>query len=488
MILPRNVSGFASCASFIDQIACANWCRWNGTDCVDLVCYSESQAAEGFEWNHARVCGDRPFRPSAYPTRSVVGSWDEFPDEGSHTMQYNSSYVPFSVDVDLLEDAEIASLCLTTAQCRFPPMLALVRDAATGLPWRPRFGDFDASEGTNVPDSPKTTGPLQYNYRTRTYANMLSNTYFPRGSDASNATIVRVDFVVRRRKLYLYVDLTCGLADGYERRNGFTGNWGGQFKEVLFKVPGLNIHNPMRADTVGYTTNPSHYGDPVGTRSLRQTFVFQGSGNVKTKTYAWVALHQSWLTVSPVYPPEAIPAYLDAGLKWAALLLPAGNAPVASMYVHAANLLLKRTRGFVSFAAIRAYGGHTYDQYRAAVEYLLRLPNLDSATACRNSLPRAFLALDPPERGCTTVLDCTTWRHPDCTAFSDMMRQALNTIFPQILPSIPRCVDCPGLIGVSRGGVPPENPLYDQIRKFPQCLPHKLPNGTLLVSASSMYF
>jgi hypothetical protein len=437
-----------------------------------------------FNWNHSALCGEIPFRPSAYPTHASVGNWDEFPADVAFSTTFNASFIPFSVDVEKLTDVEISSLCLTTRQCRFPPMLSMVRDAGTGQPWRPGFGDFDASYGKNVPESP--VGPIPYNYRTRTYARILSNnSYYPRGATAANATIVRVDFAVLRKKLYMYVDLTCGLAEGYERRNGFTGNWGGQFKEVLYKIPGLNIHNPLRTDTVGYSTDPTDYEDPIRERSLQQTFVFVGSGNAKK--YNWLSLHQSWLTVSPVYPPEAVVAYLDAGLKWASLLLPVGNLPVASMYVHAAHLNLKRTRGAVSWAAIRAYGGYTFNQYAPAIEYLLSTNGLDSATACRNSLPKSFLSKNPPEAGCWGVIDCITWRHPACNAFGDLMRRALDTVRKEITQSVPRCVDCPGLIGVSRGNVPPENPFYPEIKKFPQCLPHQTSNGTIISSPDMIY-
>ena len=452
------------------------------------TCYSFNQTNN---WLQEQVCPDRTWRPSSYPVgKGETGSWSEFKD--GYDLVYNASYIPFSVDVERLSDSEIMSTCLTVAQCRFPPMLELVRSAENGMLWTPGFDDFDASDGKNVPSRQNNPDPVRHNYRSRSKIRQIVNTFYPRGSNVLNATIVRVDFSIFSKRLYLYIDLTCGMADGYERRGGFLGRNNGYFKEVLIKTSRLNIHHELRADNVAFSSKRSDYGDTNRNRRLEYVFNFRGSGSSVRRSYTWMALDQSWLTVDNVNSMESIPAHVSAGLKWAMLLQPIGNLPVAARYLAAANVELKKTKNKFSDVVIRAYGGNTYDFYKPAVLSLLSQGMnsncLLAATRCIQSTPKKFLLATPPEAGCSTVINCVTWRSKACDDFGRELRVFLDPIRDTLYQSTPRCIDCPGLIGVSRNNIPPENALYNEsVFRVPQCLPHRLNTGRLITTPKELH-
>ena len=453
-----------------------------------LSCYSFNQTNQ---WLQEQVCPDRTWRPSSYPVgKGITGDWSEFKD--GFDSVYNESFIPFSIDVDRLSDAEIMSTCLTVSQCRFPPMLELVRSGNTGMPWTPGFGDFDASEGKNVLTNSSKPDPVRHNYRSRSKIRIINNTFYPRGSNVSNATIVRVDFSIFSKRLYLYIDLTCGLADGYERRNGFLGRLNGYFKEVLLKTPGLNVHHELRADTVAFSSRRSDYVDTNGNHKLEYVFNFRGSGSSIRRRYKWMALDQSWLTVENVNIRESIPAYISAGLKWALLLQPVGNLPTAARYLDAANAALRKTNNIFSDSVMRAYGGNTYDFYKPAVLSLLA-QGMDSkclaaAGRCIRSTPNSFMTAAPPEAGCWNVIDCVTWRSHACDEFGVELRVFLDPLRDTLFQSTPRCIDCPGLIGVTRNNIPPENPLYNEsLFRVPQCLPYRLDSGRMITMPKELH-
>ena len=441
----KNISAFATCVSYL---TCPSWCNWNETssECSDLECYGGS--------------ADQQFCPS----RAFSG-----PDQ-----------VP---DVDTLTDEQISRTCLTMAQCTKPAAIHTVRDYNTKQIWIPSFSSFSASEGMNVPYNNFTL------YKTRTNVNIISNTFYPRGSTAKNASIVRVDFYVKTKRVYMYVDMTCGAAEGYVKRGGFMGN--GYFKEAVYQTPGMNIHNGMRSTDVGFTTNRLDYGDTQRNRKLNYVMVFEGKASRQTRKYfSGVTLHQTWIDISPVSAADAIPLHLDSAVGWAMLLPPVGNMPVASLYVHEAIKLLEQTKGQYSFKTAMAYGGSSFEDMKPAVEFLLRnRANLSAASACRASLPKTFASLNPPERGCfSNLINCITWRSPACDTFQKLMQAAKEILRYKTSTSLPRCVDCPGLLGTVRNNIPPENPLREKgLRKIPQCLPYKLPNHEILEDHSLLY-
>ncbi len=141
---------------------------------------------------------------------------------------------------------------------------------------------------------------------------------------------------------------------------------------------------------------------------------------------------------------------------------------------------------------IRAYGGNTYDFYKPAVLSLLA-QGMDSkclaaAGRCIRSTPRMFMNAAPPEAGCSSVINCVTWRSDACDEFGRELGTFLDPIRDTLFESTPRCIDCPGLIGITRNNIPPENQLYNEsLFRMPQCLPFRLDSGRMITSPKELH-
>lgn len=452
-----------------------------------------------FKWSHEDLCPARPFRNISSLIQlktSTVGNVGEFTNSFSEFNTTTNVNMPFSIDVDQLTDDEIISTCLTVAQCRFPPALELVRVKSTRLPWYPMINEFRVSKADPGWNTNQRMYPVLYNRIARDVVTVKNNSFYPRSANASSALILRVDFQLNGKDLYFYQDLTCGLADHYERRNGYMGRFGGYFKETVYQTARLsssaiNTHNNLRADIVGFSERRTDYGDKKP-RKLENTFVFKGFVNIGSKQFNWVSLHHTWTKVSPISKAESVPVFLDAGLKWASLSSPTGNIPMAATYIQQAYLILSVNRNLViDDTAALAYGGDTYTSAKPSIDYLLKQPLevLKSAYDCFRTIPSKLRNLRPPELMCQgkSGIPCPEWRPPGCQNFSNLMYMSLSFQMNTSLIELPRCIDCPGLIGVVRNNVPLSNRYAYNMTQFPQCIPHRLQDGTLIETAQQLY-
>ena len=103
----------------------------------------ESNIAD-FVWEHGTDCPDLPFASADadYPAGSLTGvgldhaSFEDGFGQRPPQVGDDPPDLPYSVDVDLLTDEQIANTCLTVEQCAFPPLrpLRLARQSAQAPP------------------------------------------------------------------------------------------------------------------------------------------------------------------------------------------------------------------------------------------------------------------------------------------------------------------------------------------------------------------
>ncbi len=486
--------------------------------------YRLSSTISDFLW-HVESCPDLPFTTNNYPEGSAIGSAPEprsfdsdlSPDERLASVA-SVDKEPYSVDVDLLTDDQIASSCLTVEQCVFPPLLSVVRGAPSGRLWAPQLDSFRSGLKKSYKingDDPKVKGNAtgaNTNYQiikrlpplvaTRYWDDVTSvrQTFYPRGATAATAKLVRVSFKRQGESLYSYLDMTCGAARKFSRRNGFLGQCpsriSGVFLEVMY-IPSSNSpnsHGPMRGD-LGVTFSRADFG-AGGRESVEGTFAFTGPV-VNGVKFGWTSWNSVWIRVGTWSPATMVAVYIKSAMEWAMLLPPRGNMALTVLFFYAAQVEFKKLpRGSrPSFAALERYSGQGYLEMKAALDYLvstdpttgqpwfMAVPLIGSQ--CMRALPAAFTRpfLDggfAPEIACSgSSINCPTWCSLSCKPFWDVIRAARALVLEATIPEVPKCSRCPGLTGVFREDVPRQNQLYEHSAFFPQCLPFQASDGTV---------
>jgi hypothetical protein len=533
------------CALHTSAGSCnADRCRWEGGRCRELRCASRMRwrysgdarhrfqsSVSDFMWGHDADCPDLPFASAAgeYPAGSLTGNP---PDPGSFDRTGSAGdrlawvtavpNVPFSVDVDLLTDAQILSTCLTVDQCAFPPLLTVVRRAKDRSLWQPSLGALPGGVTTKrLPtylvngDDPAVRGDAitaNSNYQllkllppmtgggAKLWGGVsgLSQRFFPRNATAATAKIVRIDFSFGRERLYAYLDLTCGAARGFSRRNGFLGQNqarpNGIFHELMYVPPGRmpNTHGPMRAD-IGVSTRLSDYGAGAGSFKLSPIFAF--TGPEQGRRLKWVTWWQSWMKLSRLTSSQMVAAYIKTGLEWAFLLPPRGNMPVTILYFYAAQVeYSKMPRGAaVDFSAVATFSAQFYLEMKPALDWLVSRdrdtgqPNFAKqsliGSQCMRDLPAQFTqpflgGWAPPEIACGgAAINCPTWCSLACKPFWTVVQQARNFSLASTIAEVPKCSRCPGLLGVFREDTSGLSDLRNHSMWFPQCLPFVSSSG-----------
>jgi hypothetical protein len=252
----------AACSVYLNASACgADRCQWSDGACRELRCTSRQRwkytgnprhrlqsNVTDFVWEHDTYCPDLPFATNTYRAGVALGA---APDPGHFDRDLSAAQrlywattapdEPYTVDVDKMTDAEIASSCVTMEQCVFPPSLTVVRRAANGSLWQPLLGSYKGkTDGRWVlnGDDPRVSGnatqsnnnyqiikllPPMSGYKVWGRVSRTSQRFYPRGSTAATAKVMRIDFSLGSERLYTYLDLTCGAGRGFSRRNGFLG-------------------------------------------------------------------------------------------------------------------------------------------------------------------------------------------------------------------------------------------------------------------------
>lgn len=434
-----------------------------------------------FRWR-LDLCPSSPFATYMYPDNSQTGSppplnFDYIGTPESRLQNIKSNLVvPFTVDVSKLKSFE--GLCLTVADCRVPPILSIVRRYPGGDIWVPSSSQKFVKLG--IPSNLiKFTPPIPDRYMTKIVRN-LKTTYL------NDKKVARIDFEMDNQKLYVYMDMTCNSLGDFHRRKGFfaqsQASVNGLFLEVLMKgvdtrIP--SVHTAMRKD-LGFTDSKSSYGDTNPKRRTTMYAKFKGQKN-------WYSMTQLWLSVNRVTTPQMVAGYLQSAVSWALLSPPKGNWPILLLYLLAAqNAYLKVPK--VDFGILELYTVERYDVIKPALDYLIELnskgvPNFMSyslkGSKCISKLPFDFVnsfmsRRGPPEEGCDgTELDCTRWCSNDCIEMVNVMKKATRLVWDNVMSGVPNCSECPGLIGNFAESLTYENPLFNETKYFPQCLPFK---------------
>lgn len=489
------------------------------------------------------LCPDKPlygsFRAQVITGEPHVLDPDSFDAESD---EYKLSYIrqeiktPYMVDIDSMTDAEIESSCVTVADCRMPPMLTVIRKASDGSIWRPsidtgssKYSDLENAWCCNTNEAldgfdytfrnSNTKTILQLfpaaRHQFRSLATFRSLTLFPStATTPEEAKIIRVDFSVGSTQLYTYVDYTCNEVKGYTWLNGFTGHQGrtggGLFHEVILQSKNRNlpsIHGPARQD--------------LGPRPINTTYMYiQYIGNFKTgsnKVLQWAAAKNFWYT--PPKPAknkegylQMASAHLKTATEWLFLAPPKGNLPVAFMYLFASYLFLDAagvdfTPDFYDDSLLNIYQGDQYTFMKPVVEYLLEtvsgstkarifhaLLDLDGLDNCRGAFltsfynqfaARSITTRKPPEQGCiganpsSAKQNCQLWHSRRCENTINTLYEARALKWADFHDTIPKCSECPGLIGWWRSGavISDHQKLLD-VGKHPQCFPWRDYDGT----------
>ncbi len=477
-----------------------------------------------FLWR-AESCPDLPFTTNNFPAGSLIGSAPDpisFDRDLSPAERLASAAAvdpqPYSVDVDLLTDAQIQSSCLTVEQCVHPPLLTVVRAAPSGKLWTPELGSFrGSSESVLVVngDDPRVKGnatgqnsnyqiikrlPPLVGFRGWDDVSNVRQTFYPRGATAATAKLVRVSFSRSGESLYSYLDLTCGAARKFSRRNGFFGQCpariNGVFLEVMY-IPSSsspNSHGPMRAD-LGVTFSKADFGG--GQESIEGTFAFTGPKNAGGKTFRWTSWNSVWIRVGKWSPATMVAVYLKTAMEWAFLLPPRGNMALTVLFFYAAQVEFKKLpKGSrPDFTALARYSGQGYTEMKPSLDWLaspdpatgqlmfMTVPLIGSQ--CMRALPSAFVrpfldGIQAPEIACSgSSINCPAWCSLSCKSFWDVVRTARGLSLETTIPEIPKCSRCPGLTGVFREEVPQRNSLREHSIFFPQCLPFQSEDGTI---------
>jgi hypothetical protein len=401
--------------------------------------------------------------------------------------------------VDLLTDEQIANTCLTVEQCAFPPLLTVVRRVADRSLWRPPASAFDKrlpmysvnGDDPQVPGNAKSANhnfqllkllpPFGNELKVHDDVSGLSQSFYPRGATVETAKIVRMTFTFRGERLYAYLDLTCGAARAFSRRNGFMGQNNarpnGIFHELMYVPSGSmpNTHGPMRGD-LGITRDTRVYGPGAARFSLDPKFAFQGPSD--GRKLKWATWWQSWMQLTKLSPAMMVAAYLKTALEWAFMLPPRGNMPVTILYFYAAQVEYRKLRPgtAVDFSAVELFSGRFYREMKEALDWLVApdnsgngRPNFMSqslvGSQCMRDLPgeftRPFLnGIKPPELGCSSaVMNCAAWCSFSCKPFWSVIQQARKLSWGATMVEVPKCSRCPGLLGIFRDQVPARNEL-----------------------------
>jgi hypothetical protein len=528
------------CSHYLSLDECnGDRCHWSGGKCKELRCVSRmrwqytgnpkyrlSSTIGDFLW-HAESCPDLPFSTNNYPEGSATGSapeprsFDRDLSPGERLAWVASvDTQPYSVDVDLLTDDQIASSCLTVEQCVLPPLLTVVREAPSRTLWAPGLGSFRNGNKQSYKingDDPKVKGNAtgdNTNYQVikrlppliaDRYWDDVANvrqTFYPRGATAATAKLVRISFNRMGepgRPLYSYLDMTCGAARKFSRRNGFLGQCpsriNGVFLEVMYIPSGNspNSHGPMRAD-LGVTFSKADFG-AGGSERIAGTFAFTGPND--GVSFRWTSLNSVWIRVGKWGPATMAAVYIKSAMEWAMLLPPRGNMALTVLFFYAAQVEFnKLPRGSTpDFAALERYSGQGYLEMKPALDYLvstdpttgkpwfMAVPLIGSQ--CMRALPTAFTrpflgGIQAPEIACSgSSINCPAWCSLSCKPFWDVVRAARALVLEATIPEIPKCSRCPGLTGVFREDVPRQNELYEHSPFFPQCLPFQASDGTV---------
>lgn len=459
-----------------------------------------------FKWK-LDSCPSSVWATYEYPDNSQSGAppplnFDSIGTSGSRVASFRNTSinVPFTVDVSKLRSFD--GVCLTVADCRIPPILSVVRNYDTKTIWDPskypsKFVPKKMYKNVSSANLVKFIPPIPDRYITSPIKN-LKTTYF------NNNKIARIDFELGTKKLYVFMDMTCKMY----RRKGFFGqsqaSVNGLFLEVLLKgsdpkIP--SVHSAMRKD-LGFTDSKEKYNDVTPNRRLQMYAKFKGQRN-------WYSMTQLWLTVNKVTTPQMVAGHLQSALAWSLLSPPKGNWPISVLYMLAAQnsytkmkTKTKVKNPNVDFSILTTYTSEKYDTLKPSLDYLVSIDPIKGVpifmshvldgSRCVSKLPsnfvNSFLRRDgPPESGCDgSELDCTRWCSVDCIDIMTILKNANKLVWNEIMGGVPKCSECPGLIGNFGESLTVENPLFSETKYFPQCLPFKS-NGVVYYDNGSSY-
>lgn len=419
-----------------------------------------------FEWRQKTTCPLIPFNyPEVYPVNATIGDRLEYytdslfsRDDRLRLITSGMPTIPFSVDVDKLTDDEFANTCLTVAQCRYPPMIELLRKVSDGQPVTPSLLKGCINQPTGSMKPPKDLPPV-VTLSVRC-PDMIVKTvkYYPRGSTATNATIAKIQFGL---SYYTYVDLTCSSGKGYTRRDGFFGRLNGNFKEIVLR-PSVNaIHLPLRQDK-GYS----------GTHTVK----FEGGPFwlYFTQSYQFATVSNNLKTAGAIY----------AGLQWSMLQLPVGAKAVSLAYFVAAQTL----KGDPDWVGLENYLGTLYTKIKPGLDYLSTKINgkyryLSIPVGCT---PPVNTVSGAPELDCGQTT-CLGWDDRKCDPFWDIVNEARSLVINDEIQTMPQCVDCPGLMGVLRAPLSPSNTWQNVLPLTPQCLPFQTSDGRMISTPEELF-
>ena len=445
---------------------------------------------------HFKYCTNKPF------------SYDQGAQPESEVQRLDwIRRTPDSVDVDLLNDDEIANTCLTMQDCIMPPVLTMIRRNLTKALWRPYRNQFRNPEIDTMCCDPPSNLFLPPEGNNGVFSKgtatvqITGQTYYPRGSSYRDAKIIRIDFYLTSSDpLYTYIDITCSAGKDFARRNGFLGQnmarTNGIFQEIVFEgIDGPNTHTPVN-QLNGISSTKSDFNEPSSSKTFVTNFKFIGPYNTTNNQYTWISWWQSWVTVSGATNNELMLVYLIAAIDWLKLSPPTGNRAVGFLYFKQAILAWKQKMTYKT-DFLERYFGQMFYMHKDSLDFLLettsnQLPRfLTGSTdfnSCYAELPGAFKAAftknnNPPESACSNgkILNCPAWKSDKCPKTTQMLNSAVAKSLYNSVLQIPRCSDCPGLVGNFREVIPPTNKWSSVMKKFPQCLPFRV-NDTYVIS------
>jgi len=513
------------------EVLCLTKVLWNFTGDTSVA---GDSTIHDFRFQHDEICSALPFASYDYPVHALTGTPPptNFDFTGSSQDRLDIaaelSSIPFTVDVDKLTDEQIGSLCLTVEDCQVPPLLTVVRNDADGSIWKPskRQVKNSAYPSTYCCDTNINTKSTAHDANFYTLSNMppaayrvattkapiklLFQEFFPRGSSAQNATITKVTFAYARQRLYFYVDMTCGTARDMYRRKGFTGQWNsrlnGFYAEVIFRSRKYgDAHSVVRLDK-GFISTKAEFGDikphSIGGFTIKMGGVGSNVGGANER-YEWLSIRNYWFSIGRLDANDIVVSLMKSGFEWMFFAAPKGNWPVTLCYFLAAQSAFAdnfEPDHQLDFSVVRDYAGAYYTKIKPALDYLAEIVDgkprfmheVLKGSECIKKLPSSYLSpflnsRRPPEIQCTSAakngayLNCRKWCSASCESFFDMILTARQLVWDQLMQEVPRCSQCPGLIGVFRDSIPKDqadHPLYS-IGLQPQCLPVITPDGNV---------
>ncbi|GBG32789.1 Hypothetical Protein FCC1311_090142 [Hondaea fermentalgiana] len=489
----------------------------------------------------AELCTERPFQnTSAYPEAAIMGA-PHISDPAAFdllSVDEKFAYIdqqistPFLVDVDKLTDEEVNSMCLTVSDCRYPPMLTVIRKASDDSLYQPTVstGAVQYSDLTGAFCCDTNEKLEQFDYTVRNSNHKTSANIFPAVQDryrigatfqsikmypstaatAAEAKIFRINFTIGGVAYYIYVDNTCNeLQDNYWA-NGFYGSdaraGSGLFHEVIFKG---------NDDSLPNTHGPANQANgPIPHKTNGFTVQFIGNFAEGTNTFEWAAAKNFWYIRSGLSRTVMAANHVKSAMEWVLLAPPKGNLPVTILYLMASYMnLAKMNNGNGNFktsaidlSEIEDHQQSFFKYTRAAVEWLIDDSETESGypryidamfkdgiDECRGAMMADFYTQfahtqvskrKPPEQGCLTadpasaIMDCNYWHSRKCQHTIAIMYEARAMIWQNFHRSLVSCYNCPGKIGWWRSGaVQNEYATINKMRLFPQCLPYMDEDG-----------